>query len=188
LSTDAENVAETGGEGVALGVTDVGDLVGTGMVLDVLEDTDATNVISASAENLGVVLKLDDAVNGVGLQIELHGVVDLDVGVRETNGSAVVGHDVGNLVLADALLGHLAQLELSLLVINSVGLEAALDIVEQAEVLAGLPDGYDVHEAEGVSVISSFFVVNFDVGALVLHDLDAFLVGEGELQTVLQKN
>jgi len=108
--------------------------------------------------------------------------------VREADGSSVVSNDVGNLVLANALLGHLAQLELSFFVVNSVGLEAALDIVKDAEVLAGLPDGYDIHEAEGVSVISSFFVVNFDVGALVLHDLDAFLVGESELKTVLQKN
>jgi hypothetical protein len=188
LSTNAENVAETGSEDVTLGISDVGDLVGTGMVLDVLKDTDTTNVITTGTENLGVVLKLDNAVDLVGLQIELHGIVDLDVGVREADGSSVVSNDVGNLVLANALLGHLAQLELSFFVINSVGLEAALNIVKDAEVLTGLPDGNDIHEAEGVSVISSFFVVNFDVGALVLHDLDAFLVGESELKTVLQKN
>jgi hypothetical protein len=188
LSTNAENVGETGSELMTLRILDVGNLVGTGMVLDVLEDTSTTNVITTGDEDLGVVLKLDNAVNSAGLQIELDGIVDLDVGVRETDGPAVVGNDVGNLVLADALLGDLAKLETSLLVIDSVGLEAALNIIEHAEVLAGLPDGYDIHEAKGVSVISSFFVVNFDVGALVLHDLDAFLVGESELKTVLQKN
>lgn len=65
--------------------------------------------------------------------------------MREADGSAVVGNDVGNLVLADALLGHLAKLEASLLVIDGVGLEAAFNIIEHAEVLAGLPDGYDIH-------------------------------------------
>lgn len=147
LSTNAENVGETGGERVTLGILDVGDLVRTGMVLDVLEHTDATNVITASAEDLGVVLKFDNTVDSVGLQIELHGVVDFDVGVREADGSSVVGNDVGDLVLANALLRHLAQLEAGFLVVNSVGLEAAFNIIEHAEVLAGFPDGYDIHEA-----------------------------------------
>jgi len=63
LGTNAENVGETGSEDVTLGISDVGDLIGTGMVLDVLEDTDTTNVITTGTENLGVVLKLDNAVN-----------------------------------------------------------------------------------------------------------------------------
>lgn len=72
LSANAENVRETGSENVTLNILDVGDLVGTGMVLDVLEDTSTTNVITTSDEDLGVVLKLDNAVNSVGLQIELN--------------------------------------------------------------------------------------------------------------------
>jgi len=107
-STNAENVGETGSEGVATGILDVSNLVGTGMVLDVLEHTDATNIVAASDENAGAVFELDNGINLVGLKVELHGVVDLDVGVGETDGPAVVGDDVGDLVLANALLAHLA--------------------------------------------------------------------------------
>jgi len=107
-STNDENVGETGGERVATGVLDVSDLVGTGMVLDVLEHTDATNIVTASAENAGAVFELDNGINLAGLKVELDGVVDLDVGVGETDGPAVVGDDVGDLVLANALLAHLA--------------------------------------------------------------------------------
>jgi len=186
--THAENVAKTGGESVATGVLNMGDLVGTGMLLDVLEDTDATNVITTGTEDRGTVFELQDGIDSVGLKVELHRIVDLDVGVGETNGPAIVGNDVGDLVLSNALLSDLAELEGSLLVVDAVGLETALGVVEDTIVFAGLPDGDDIHEAEGVSVISSFFVVNFDVGALVLHDLDALLVGESQLQTILQQN
>lgn len=70
-STNAENVGETGSEGVATGILDVSNLVGTGMVLDVLEHTDATNIVTASGENAGAVFELDNRVNFVGLKVEL---------------------------------------------------------------------------------------------------------------------
>lgn len=101
---------------------------------------------------------------------------------------AVVGNDVWDLVLANALLGHLAQLERGFFSINSVGLETALNVVKDAVVLTGLPDGDDIAETEGVSVVAPLFVVNFDVGTLVLENLDALLAGESILETVLQKN
>jgi len=107
-STNDENVGETGSEGVTTGILDMSNLVGTGMVLDVLEHTDATNIVAASDENGSAVFILDNGINLVGLKVELHGVVDFDVGVGETDGPAVVGDDVGDLVLANALLAHLA--------------------------------------------------------------------------------
>jgi len=48
---DAENVGKTGSETVTTGVLNVSDLVGTGMVLDVLEDTDATDIVATGREN-----------------------------------------------------------------------------------------------------------------------------------------
>merc|ERR1719163_2178758 len=38
--TDSENVLKSGGKGVTSGISDVGNFVRTGMVLDVLEDAD----------------------------------------------------------------------------------------------------------------------------------------------------
>lgn len=49
--TDGEDVRKTGGEVVAGGVLNVGDLVRTGVVLDVLEDSNTTDVVTASAED-----------------------------------------------------------------------------------------------------------------------------------------
>jgi len=69
-----------------------------------------------------------------------------------------------------------------------MGLEAALDVVKDAVVLTGLPDGDDIAKTEGEPVVASFFVVNFDVGRLVLANLHALLAGESVLKTVLQQN
>lgn len=118
----------------------------------------------------------------------LDAVVDLDVGVGETDGSAVVCHNIWDLVLAKCLLGDLAELEAGLGGVDGVGLEATFDVVENAEVLASLGDGHDVHEAKGESVVSSDFLVNLDVGILVLADLDAVSVAESVLKSVLQKD
>jgi len=68
----------------------------------------------------------------------LDSVVLLDVRVREADGSAVVGNNVWDLVLAENLSLDSAKLELSLLLINLVRLETTLDVVKDAEVLTGL--------------------------------------------------
>ncbi len=70
----------------------------------------------------------------------LDSVVLLDVGVGEADGSAVVGNNVWDLVLAKNLSLDSAELELSLLLINLVGLETTLDVVQDAEVLTSLGD------------------------------------------------
>ena len=187
--TDNENVAQTGGEGVAAGVLDVGDLVGTGVVLDVLEDTNTTDVVSAGNEDGGAVVELDDAVNGVGLQVDLDGVVLLDVGVGVADGAAVVGHHVGDLVFAEDLALDAAELVLSLLGVNADGHEAALHVVEDAEVLRGLGQRDDVHEAEGVLGVAAHLSVNKHVlGLAVAADLVALLLGERVLQALAEED
>lgn len=56
---------------MALNVLDVNDLVGTGVVFDVHEHTDTTNIVSALNKDLGSVLKLDNAVNFTSLKVKL---------------------------------------------------------------------------------------------------------------------
>lgn len=56
----------------------------------------------------------------------------------------------------------LAELELSLLSLDAVDSEATLGIVDQAEVLAGLLKGDDVHEASGEGGVGADLAVNLD--------------------------
>lgn len=115
-------------------------------------------------------------------------VVLLDIWMRETDGSAVVGHNVWNLVLAKDLSLDLAELEGSLLCINAVGLEASLNVVENAEVFAGLLDGNDVLEPEWESWVSPNSVVNLDIGIFVPADSEALLARESVLKSVAEQH
>lgn len=70
---DDEHVVHTGGEGVALGVLDVGDVEGARVLLDVLEDTDSADVVATDNDELGAILELDQAFNFTSSEIELKG-------------------------------------------------------------------------------------------------------------------
>ena len=56
---------------MATGVLDVGDLVGTGVVLDVLEDTNTTDVVTTDDEDGGAVVELDNTIDLTSLKVEL---------------------------------------------------------------------------------------------------------------------
>jgi hypothetical protein len=155
----------------------------------VLEDADSANVVTTGDEDGSTVVELDNTVNLSVFKVELDGVVLLDVGVGETDGSSVVGDDVWDLVLTHALSLDLAKLEGGFLGLDSVGHEASLDVVEHAEVLTGLVDGNNILEANGVLGVTSDLVVDSDVvGTLVTDDLDDLLAGESVLKSVLEEN
>lgn len=99
-----------------------------------------------------------------------------------------MGHNIWDFVLAEHLSAHLAELEAGLLGLDSHGLEAALDVVEDAEVLAGLGQADHVHEAQRESGVSSRLTVNFDIARLVLADLDCLLAGEGIRESVAEQD
>ena len=56
----------------------------------------------------------------------------------------------------------LAQLVLGLLSLDAVDGEAALNVVDQAEILASLLDGDNVHETGGVGDVGADLAVNLD--------------------------
>ena len=106
----------------------------------------------------------------------------------ESEGSAVVGGDVWDLLLADVLLDDLAKLEASLLSINLVWDESSLNIKKDSKELVGLVDGNNIHLTKWVSVVSSDLAVDLDEALLLSTDFDGLLSGEGILQSLLKQN
>lgn len=118
----------------------------------------------------------------------LDSVVLFDVGVGEADGSSVVGDNVGDLVLAKALSLDLAKLETGLFGVDLHRLEATLDVVQDSVALASLGNGHHVHQSEGESRVSSYFIVNFDVGISRSADLEGFLAVEGKSEAVSEEH
>lgn len=84
--------------------------------------------------------------------------------------------------LAELNTLNLAQLVLGLLSLDTVDGETALGVVDKTEVLAGLLDGDDVHEASGEVGVSADLVVHLDQA---LHHDRLDLAGvEGVLEAI----
>lgn len=186
--SDDENVGESGGEGVSSGILDLDDLVGTWMVLNVHEGTNTTDIVSTLDEDGAAVLALDDSVDFTGLKVQLDGIVLLDFWVGETDGSSVVGNNVGDLVLSHGLSLDLAELEVGFLAFDADWLETSLGVVEHAEVLVGLWDLNDILETEWELWVSADLSVDLDQTFSLSADLDRFLAGESVFKSVLEKN
>lgn len=80
----------------------------------------------------------------------------------------------------------LAELVLGLLSLNAVDGEAALGVVDEAEVLAGLLDGDDVHEASGVCLVGADLAVDLDQA--LLQDGLGLAVVQGILEAVADED
>ena len=181
---DDEDVAKSGGEGVALGVLDGDDVEGTLVALNVLEGTNAAGVAALGEHDHGSELELEDVGHLAGGNVDLDGVVDLDVGVGVADGASVVGDEDGDLLAGDEDLVDTAELVGGLLAVDAVEDEAALGVEEEAEAVAGLLELDDVHEAGGVVEVGADLAVDLDAA---LHaDLHALLAGQGVLEAVAE--
>ena len=120
------------------------DIETTNVLLTVHNNTSTTHVTTTSDHGNGAGVELDEVGDLASGQLNLDGVVDLDQRVGVTDRAAVVGDDVGNTTVANGHLTDLEELVGSLLRGDAVDGEAALDVVEETEVLAGLLNGDDV--------------------------------------------
>ena len=118
----------------------------------------------------------------------LDGIRDLDIGVGISDGSSVMGNDVGDLVLSELLLNNLEELEGSLLLVNLVGDESSLDVVEDSEVLVGLLNCNNIHLSKRESVVSSDLSVNLDESFLILDNLSSLVSGVSVLESLLEEH
>ena len=69
--TNDNNVLESGGEVVGVGVLDMSDLIRSWMLLNGLEVSNSTNIVSADEHNGGSWLELNDSADGFGTEIVL---------------------------------------------------------------------------------------------------------------------
>jgi len=108
--------------------------------------------------------------------------------VGEADSTAIVGNDIWNFVLGKNFSDNLAKLELSLVRVNAVGHEAALNIIKDTEVLTRLVDGNNILETKWELVVTADLSVNLDVLVTALADLKTFLLGKGVLKSLSEQD
>ena len=114
------------------------------VLLTVYDDTSTTHVASTGDDDDVAGIELHVVGDLAGLELVLDGVVHLDEGVGVADGAAVVGDDEWDTLGANTGLPDLEELVGSLLGADAVDGEAALDVVEETEVLARLLNGDNV--------------------------------------------
>jgi hypothetical protein len=142
--TNDEDVSGTGGELTAGSVLDVDNVETTSVALLVGDDTNTAHVTASNDAGNVSNVELDEGLDLSRLNVDLDGVADLDQRIRVADGAAVVGDNEGNTAGTDKELLDGAELVLGLLRGDLVDGEAALGVVQETEVLAGLLDGDDV--------------------------------------------
>lgn len=173
------------------------------MPLLVNDHTRSTHVTTASDHDDVSGLELDVVNDLVLNEVELDSVVDLDSRVGVSDGSAIVGNDVGNALGTKLMLSDLEELESSLLGGNSVNGESALDVVEKTEVLARSLNGDDIyrpglaaristspssptHETSGEGLVSPDLAVDLDES--LLNNSSDLTASKSVLQTVSKED
>ena len=157
-----ENVAGTGAKVVAERVTHVDNVESSRVALTASDDTCTTHVASTSDHDLRTSVELDVLEELVLLNAVLDSVTGTDERVRVADGAAVVCDNVRHTTCAERSLLDLKKLVAGLLGGDAVDNEAALDVVENAEVLAALLDADNVHETSGVAAVRADLAVNLD--------------------------
>jgi hypothetical protein len=184
LFSDDENVSFSGGEGLSVGVLDVDDIEGPEVPFDVLDLTDSTNIVSTCdvAELAGGVL--DPAFDLVLLEVVPDGVSFSDVGVWESNGSRVVGDDVGDLVGSDGSGFDFKKFVVGFCVFDLDEDESSLDVVEESVAFSGFYDGEYIHDSDWELSISSDFIIDFETSFLVHDCRDDFATASDDFESM----
>lgn len=120
------------------------NLVITNMLLAVDNGTSATHVTTTGDHDQVTSVELHHIRDLSLFEIELNGIVRLDVRIRITDSATVMRHDVWHAVRADRKPANFEELVCRLLRCNAVDCETTLDVVQKAEMLARLLNGDNI--------------------------------------------
>ena len=156
----------------------------TQMPLNMKNGCNSANVVSTCDVGKMAWFISEPLKDGIFLEVVFESITLVDFGVGVSDGSSVMGYDVGDLVGSNGLALDLQQFDLGLCLLDLDKGEPSLDVVEHSVVFVGLDDGEDVHDANGELRVPPDFIINFNAGFSVLQDEDDLAVGECQLEVV----
>ena len=124
-----KDICLTSSKGIAFLVLDGDNGEGSVMLFKVHERSDAATVMTLGDHDHGANFELVHVRHLPSGEIDLDGVVDLDIGVGVAKGASVMGNSNGNLLGGDVDLLDTAELELGLVLLEAMEDEASLGVV-----------------------------------------------------------
>ena len=177
-----KGVTQSSGESVSLAILDGDNVERSIVLLNVHDGSDTSTVMSSSDHDHGSQVELEDIRHLSGGNINLDGIVNLDIGVGVSDGASIVSDGNRDLSGRDVDLVDTAELVLSFSLLKTVENESSLNIKQKSESVVGLFQFNNIHESGRVVLIRSDLAVNLD--ASFHTDLLALLSGQGVLKTL----
>lgn len=165
--SDDEDVSDTGSECSVEGILDVNDIEVTDVLLSVHNDTSPAHVTTTGNHDDVSGIELDEVCDLASLELKFDSVIDLDQRVRITDGSSVVGDNVGDTASANSDFADLQKLVGSFFGGDAVNGETTLDVVKEAEVLAGFLERDNILETSRVGGVRANLSIDLHQ---TLHD------------------
>jgi len=183
--TDHKNVGQASCELPIERVLYVNNLEATNVTLAMSDDAHTANVPSSCNHARIPDLEFNDISRFACCQIQTDCIIYFNKWIGISDRPSVVSNHVRNTLGAQLNLLNFAQFVCGFCLGDAMNGEATLHIIDEAEVFTSLVDGDDIHEAGGVSRISSDLAINL-YEALHKNALH-FVPCEGILQTVSQE-
>jgi len=150
--SDHEDVADSGGKGVADSVLNVDDVEAAKVALSVDDGADTADIVTAGDQDNVTRSEMAMGNNFSGFEVIFDGVIHLNIGVWVADGPSIVCGEIGDLVGAECLPPDLQQFKLSLRLLDLLEDESSLDVVHDSVVLLDLGKTQDVYAtSKGVS-------------------------------------
>merc|ERR1719246_344881 len=147
---DWHDVREPCGKHMAHCILDMDHFERPRVALTMLDGANTANVVPSTDHRHVSSLELDVVQDFVGCQVKADSVVGLHVRIWIAKSSAVMRPGIGNAPWSPLNLPHAAELVARLLLLDLVQGEAALRVVQKAEILLCLINGNDILVASGI--------------------------------------
>jgi len=156
------------------------------VLFNVHKSTDTSAVMTLGDHNHRSKSEFENVGRLSGGDGDLDNIVDLDVGIRVSEGASVVCDSARDLVGANVNLVDSAKLVLGFLSVEADQDVSSLDVVKETVTVVGLRHLNDVHESSREVGVSADLSVNLD--ATFHTDLLALLSGQGILKAFTEDN
>jgi len=183
--SDDENVGNSSGKRVSSSISNVDNIETTDVSISVDNDSDSSDIVTGGDQSKIASFEGNVINNEASGDIKLDGIQNGNSGVGESDGTAIVSDNIGDLVGADRLLGDLAELVLGFFLTNVSKNESSLYVIKNSVKFASLLDADDVHQTSGESGVLSDLAIDGNITFLIVYDHHDFSSSESILKTVL---
>jgi len=164
LFTFANNhdVLQTSSKMMTLLISQVDNFEGSRVLFETTDNTDSTHVVTTHDHSDVSVLEGGKILDFSSRDVNSDGVISLDLRMRKSDGTPVVGNQVSNSLCSLSNVLNTAQLVSCFCRGNLVDAETTLGIVEKSEVFLGLLNRDNILESRRKGMIGSDLSIDLD--------------------------